>query len=293
MINEASIKCFMALCETLSFTEAARQLFMTQQSVSKYIAKLEEDLGFQLFQRTHHYVVMTRAGESFYALFSDVERQFQETMEQTRTYYHGLSNSLHIGYLEWLDISAGIGKALREMKNESPELEFEGEKHPQYELNELFLSRKLDLIITYREFAPKDQGVKNLKVLDTPLVLLVSPEHPKAVPGATVEDFKSEPFIKAAASRESLSESRSRARRQCRELGFTPSRIIISPNLESAYMAVELGQGIMVSTMLSRVSRQSNLKIYPIGQTEELLCLWQEDQENPAVGDFVAHLAAQ
>ena len=42
MINEASIKCFMALCETLSFTEAARQLFMTQQSVSKYIAKLEE-----------------------------------------------------------------------------------------------------------------------------------------------------------------------------------------------------------------------------------------------------------
>lgn len=43
MINEASIKCFMALCETLSFTEAARQLFMTQQSVSKYIAKLEED----------------------------------------------------------------------------------------------------------------------------------------------------------------------------------------------------------------------------------------------------------
>ena len=83
MINEASIKCFMALCETLSFTEAARQLFMTQQSVSKYIAKLEEDLGFQLFQRTHHYVAMTRAGENFYALFSDMERQFQETMEQT------------------------------------------------------------------------------------------------------------------------------------------------------------------------------------------------------------------
>ena len=45
--------------------------------------------------------------------------------------------------------------------------------------------------------------------------------------------------------------------------------------------------------MLSRVSRQSNLKIYPIGQTEELLCLWHEDQENPAVWDFVAHLTEQ
>ena len=73
MINEASIKCFMALCETLSFTEAARQLFMTQQSVSKYIAKLEEDLGFQLFQRTHHYVAMTRAKNELH-IFSLKER---------------------------------------------------------------------------------------------------------------------------------------------------------------------------------------------------------------------------
>ena len=115
-------------------------------------------------------------------------------------------------------------------------------------------------------------------MLDTPLVLLVSPEHPKAVPGATVEDFKSEPFIKAAASRESLSESRSRARRQCRELGFSPSRIIISPTLESAYMAVELGQGIMVSTMLSRMTLGNNLRCYPVGKTEELRCFWYEQQ---------------
>ena len=47
MINELSIKCFLTLCETLNFTETARVLYMTQQSVSKYIAKLEEDLGFR------------------------------------------------------------------------------------------------------------------------------------------------------------------------------------------------------------------------------------------------------
>ena len=107
------------------------------------------------------------------------------------------------------------------------------------ELNELFFQRKLDLIITYAEFAPKGVGIKKLKALETPLVLLVSPDNPKAVEGAKAEDFRTEPFIKAAASRETLSESRNRARRQCSELGFTPSEIIISPNLESAYMATE------------------------------------------------------
>lgn len=286
MINETSIKCFLVLCETLSFTETARVLYMTQQSVSKYIAKLEEDMGFPLFLRTHHYVTMTRAGENFYALFSRFGEEYAQVLEETRQYYSRIRNSLHVGYLEWLELSTGIGQALKEMKEEQPELEFQGEKHPQYELNELFLNRKLDLIITYREFAPREQGIRSMKVLDTPLVLLVPPDHPKAVPGATVEDFKGEPFIKAAASSETISESKARARRQCRELDFHPSKIIISPNLESAYMAVELGQGVMVSTMLSRVTLGNQLKFYPVGSNEELLCFWYEQQENPAVEQF-------
>jgi DNA-binding transcriptional LysR family regulator len=286
MINESSVKCFLTLCETLSFTEAARQLYLTQQSVSKYIAKLEEDLGFQLFLRNHHYVTMTQAGENFYRFFRNMQNEFEHVMAETQDYYRGVLSSLHIGYLEWLDLSSGIGQALREIKAEQPELQFSGEKHPQYELNELFLARKLDLIITYREFAPKVQGVKSLKVLDTPLVLLVSPEHPKAVPGATVEDFRGEPFIKAAASHETLSESRNRARKQCRELGFTPSELIISPNLESAYMAVELGQGVMVSTMLSRMTLGNHLRCYPVGTNEELQCFWFDQQENPVVENF-------
>ncbi len=61
MINEVAVRCFLTLAKTLSFTETAKQVFMTQQSVSKYIAKFEEDIGFKLFIRTHHYVMLTKA----------------------------------------------------------------------------------------------------------------------------------------------------------------------------------------------------------------------------------------
>ena len=286
MINEAGIRCFLSLAQTLNFTETARTMYMTQQSVSKYIARLEEDLGFQLFLRTHHYVRLTKAGENFQALFSGFEKAYAETVEQTRQYYADVYNSLHIGYLEWLDLNSGIGQALKILQESQPDLRFVGERHPQYELNQLFSERKLDLIITYREFAPKEQGIRRMKVLDTPLVLLVSGDNPKATPSATVDDFRNEPFIKAAASAETLTESRARAKKQCRELGFTPSELIISPNLESAYMATEFGQGVLVSTMLSRMSLNSQLRCYPIGRTEELLCFWHDDQENPAVAAF-------
>ena len=290
MINETSIRCFLTLCNTLNFTEAAKRMYMTQQSVSKYIAKLEEDLGFSLFVRTHHYVMLTRAGEEFHALFSRLDRDYNETVERLKEYYSELNNSLHIGYLEWLDLMPEVNRALHGLRHENPELHFAAEKHPQYELNQLFLNRKLDLIITYREFAPKDSGLKKLVVLQTPLVLLVSPENPKATDTAKAEDFRNEPFIKAASSAETLSESRTRARRQIREIGFDPREIIIAPNLESAYVATELGQGVLVSTMLSRMSMNSELRSYPIGTMEELQCFWHEDEENPAVAAFAAGL---
>ncbi len=291
MLNESEIRCFLNLTETLSFTETARNLYMTQQSVSKYIAKMEEDLGFQLFIRTHHYVALTKAGENFRAFFSQCAEQFSDVMEQTRQYYHSMYGTLRFGYLEWLDITRPIGQAMKQLQESNPELHFVGERHPQYELNVMFAQRKLDLIITYQEFAPKGPGLRHKKIMETPLVLLVSGENPTAKnEAATVNDFRTEPFIKAAASAESLSESKARAMRQCKELGFTPSELIISPNLESAYMATEFGQGVLVSTMLSRMSMNSQLRCYPIGQLESLLCFWREDEENPAVELFARSL---
>ena len=290
MINEAAVRCFLALAKTLSFTETAKLMFMTQQSVSKYIAKFEEDIGFKLFIRTHHYVMLTKAGEFFYELFAKFDDDFARVTEKTKQYYSSIYNSIRIGYLEWLEISSEISAAVRKLKQENPELRFIGEMHPQFKLIELFMTRKLDLIITYAEFAPKGSGIRKMKVLETPLVLLVSPDNPKVRDGASVDDFKDEPFIKASASHESNSEARARARKQCRELGFIPSEIIISPNIESAYMATEFGQGILVSTMLSRMSLHSELVCYPIGSMEELQCFWHEDQENPAVEAFASYL---
>ena len=265
-------------------------MYMTQQSVIKYIARLEDELGFRLFIRTRHYVAMTKAGEAYRNLFEKFTEEFRAVTDETAKYYENMRRHLSLGYLEMLEISSGIGEALKRIKKDYPDIVFNGEKHPQYELIERFNSRELDLIITYREFAPKSTGIRKVKILETPLVLLVSPEDPYNTPDATVDDFKNHPFIKAAASHETPSESKERAARQCRELGFTPSDIIIAPNIESAYMAAELGQGVFVSTMLSRGSLHSNLTCYPIGSTEELQCFWHEDTENPTVAKFAGYL---
>ncbi|MCL1846719.1 MAG: LysR family transcriptional regulator [Coriobacteriia bacterium] len=53
---------FVEVSRSRSFSHAASHLFMSQQNVSTAIAKLEAELGFQLFERTHHGVVLTPQG---------------------------------------------------------------------------------------------------------------------------------------------------------------------------------------------------------------------------------------
>ena len=56
---------FVEVANCLSFTTAAKNLYISQQAVSKQIDALEEELGFPLFYRTTRQVVLTPAGSRF------------------------------------------------------------------------------------------------------------------------------------------------------------------------------------------------------------------------------------
>ena len=53
---------FLVLSQTLSFSAAAKKLFMTQSSLSRHIADLEEELGVRLLERSTHSVRLTQPG---------------------------------------------------------------------------------------------------------------------------------------------------------------------------------------------------------------------------------------
>ena len=66
-MTDRQIRCFLALYETLNFSAAARQLFLTQPTLSYQIRTLEEELGTPLFTRTTCRVEPTEAGQLFAA----------------------------------------------------------------------------------------------------------------------------------------------------------------------------------------------------------------------------------
>src|SRR6202008_1260216 len=58
---------FESAARHLSFTKAGEELFLTQSAVSRQIKDLEDQLGVELFHRRHRALVLTEAGQQFYA----------------------------------------------------------------------------------------------------------------------------------------------------------------------------------------------------------------------------------
>ncbi len=63
MIDLQKIQTFLCAAETLSLSEAAKQLHLTQPAVSHQVKLLEQELGVKLFIRTNTGLKMTEAGE--------------------------------------------------------------------------------------------------------------------------------------------------------------------------------------------------------------------------------------
>ena len=76
-MTDRQIRCFLALYETLNFSAAARQLFLTQPTLSYQIRTLEEELGTPLFTRTTCRVEPTEAGQLFAAFAQNVRQSYQ------------------------------------------------------------------------------------------------------------------------------------------------------------------------------------------------------------------------
>jgi DNA-binding transcriptional LysR family regulator len=64
-LDMAQVRAFVAAADRLHFGQAAEQLAVSQQALSKRIARLESELGVPLFRRGGHGVELTEAGRRF------------------------------------------------------------------------------------------------------------------------------------------------------------------------------------------------------------------------------------
>ena len=79
-----SLKAFLAVAETSSFSAAADRLHLTQPAISKRIALLEHQLGSRLFDRIGRTVRLTETGSALVTRANQILQQVEDTERAIR-----------------------------------------------------------------------------------------------------------------------------------------------------------------------------------------------------------------
>lgn len=91
------LETFLRVADAGSFNKAAEAAFITPTAVIKQINLLEDDLGVQLFERTHRGVLLTKAGMSLYKDVKYIIGYCRDSVTRAKNAMQESTNVIRIG----------------------------------------------------------------------------------------------------------------------------------------------------------------------------------------------------
>src|SRR5665213_3635549 len=89
---------FVAVAEEENVSRAALKLHVSQPGVSRQIQDLEDEIGFQLFERSAKSLKLTAAGKVFLAEAKSVLLHADDAVKKARAVSGGAGGEINVGY---------------------------------------------------------------------------------------------------------------------------------------------------------------------------------------------------
>ena len=152
MLNPIWLRTFATVATCHSFTEAGRQLGLTQSSVSEHIRRLEQAIGRRLFVRDTHSLAITPDGEAMLAHASVILQAIDRAQAQFRA--PRLKGRVRLGSSD--DIALGpLPTVLTAFRNAHPDVELAITIGMTGRLYELLDAGSIDLMVGKRRVGDK------------------------------------------------------------------------------------------------------------------------------------------
>lgn len=171
-LDLAAVRAFVVVADNRHFGEAAAQLGVTQQAVSKRVAKLESDLGIVLFSRQRSGTRLSGDG----AAFLPHARRLLSVAEQAAELAHRRRVPLRV---DVLDTRLASNELVRQFHRTAPELELEVVTSVGLRVMRDTLRARVVHAAFTRAMGPLDQdGIASVPAYIEPLQLLANAAHP-------------------------------------------------------------------------------------------------------------------
>ncbi|OUT26814.1 LysR family transcriptional regulator [Acinetobacter nosocomialis P020] len=290
MLTLKQFQYFIKIVEEGSFTAASEKLFIAQSALSRQMKLLEEEIGFQLFDRTDKRVKLTAAGEVFYKKIKDNLLYLNEIIDLAKSVSEGKNRQIKIAHSSSIVMDHKKVQILKEVSL-TQQLSFEINTLSSEQQILALMNGEIDIGFIRPPVRHTLDEMSILKLYEEPLMVAMHIEHAKFAKAEKVylKDLKDECFVTTPhADRGGLSYL---VANLCLATGFTPQKAPILSRKVSQLQLVAANLGISIVPEEFKQILPNQVKLLPLADDlsfSEVLLVYRKDQD-----EMIQHCAEQ
>lgn len=288
-MTSQQIEYFLSAARHLSFTKAAEEFYTSQPTVSRQIAALEEELGFELFYREGKQLRLTSGGLVMLAEFTQQQTAIQSAIQRVEQIQSGFEGRLNIGFLSSFDTDYFVYPPSMVFSARYPNITITMDSGSFTPLRQRLYDGEYDIIFTYSFDLPYMRDVLSQLVYHTGCSLVSSAHHPLAkLDSVTAADLKGQTLILPFSHHMEGWEASIAAMLQ-RGFGlaaedYSKFDVRVVDTLETKQFLVRAGAGIGITGNCASYAYDSRYALFPIpGETLQIHAVWRKENLNPAI----------
>lgn len=278
------IRSFLAVTQTLNFTNAAKQNGVPQSTVSRQINDLETQLNVKLFYRTKRDVQLTAEGRTFLPFAIEMMEAAKKGAFAVKQLHEGAKGRLSIATIATSDVF--LADCLRDF----------GKAYPDIVVDINYVSSgdalldegqdPYDFHFLYADMLPDSEEFDSLDTYTDQLCLVVPKGHPLASGEADLNQLKQEKFILVSENESPILYMQImdffRSRR------FAPNVVNESDSVRAVLLCVSAGLGITIlPASQPREVMPNALAVIPLDLDISYAVAWKKSLLNPAAKLFL------
>jgi DNA-binding transcriptional LysR family regulator len=281
---------FRAVARQRSFSRAARELALTQPSVSQQVAALERELGTRLLDRRPGGLQLTHAGDVLLEHADAIAQRLDLAAVQLTQIAQTERSRLQIGAFATA-LAGLVPAAVERVRERAPDVKVTVDEGTVDELPGRVLSGELHVAITYQDAAQPRQehpGLERRDLLRETFLVALPPDHPlTARREVRLADLADEGWTAALTDGLIV--------RACRQAGFEPHLVSITRDQLAIRALIERGIAVTLTPSLLTEALH-DVALRPIaggGPERDVYALLPPGHRHPLAQETLAALTAE
>lgn len=289
-MNSTQIEYFLTLCKYKNYSETARRLYVSQPTVSKQIAALEEELGFKLFDRSTTSLHLTMQGAMMKKAFSEANSIIEDAWTDAKNLRDRIADNVQIAFLE----GSGVGAIMLDpfsriihQYRQSINITIDFMTHKQ--LNDALKNNGVDIGVTLIEEVRGNSALEYTRLKTIQFGIIA--HRSLGVTENNILDISRVQQLPFYVSSDGSLGLKNFQKELEEHTGISRAQIVSQPNIDSILLNVEHGMGIAAVSSTPRIENNENLVFYPLGDLKTtIVAAWNRQNKNQSRNRIIKRL---